>query len=81
VVSVFSSFRELDDMLARSSMLVGGVEEEDCAFDEASTVIALKTESEEDARVTSGRATARGAALILSRRVENMAMLDHVAFM
>jgi hypothetical protein len=72
---------ELDDMLALSPMLVGGVEEEDCTLEEASTVIALRAESAEDARITSVRAAVRGVAAILSRRVENIPICCHDAFM
>jgi len=61
----FSSFSDADDTLALSPMLVGGVEEEDWTFEEAaSTVIVLKIDSDEDARVTSGRISGpEGAAI------------------
>jgi hypothetical protein len=46
-------------------MLVGGVEEEDWTFEEAaSTVIVLRMDSDEEARVTSGRISGPGGAAI-----------------
>jgi hypothetical protein len=71
VASVFSSFVEPDDTLALSPMLVGGVEEEECAF-EMSTVMTLFIESEEDARVASSVLGALGEATILSSSAENI---------
>jgi hypothetical protein len=62
-------------------MLVGGVEEEESTLDEASTVIALSTESEEEARMTSVREVVRGVVAILSRRAVNMLSRCHDAFM
>jgi hypothetical protein len=55
-----------------SPMLVGGVDEEDFAFEAPSTVMVLSADSEEDARVTSARAEDLGVAPILSRRDENI---------
>lgn len=54
VESTSSSFREVDDMLALSPMLVGGVEDS-FAFDASSTVMTLLIETEEEARVSSTR--------------------------
>ncbi len=73
VESAFSGCSEADDTLMVSPILEGGVAEEHCAFEDASMVIELRTESEDEARVISG-ATARGVALILSKIVENMAV-------
>ena len=72
--SVFPSFSEPDDTLALSPMLVGGVEEEEGAF-EASTVMTLLIESEEDARVASSRLGVPGEAPSLSSIVENIVLL------
>jgi hypothetical protein len=71
--NVFSSFMELDDTLPLSPMLVGGVEEDESAF-EASTVMTLFIESEDDARVASSRLGVPGDAPSLSSRVENIAL-------
>lgn len=49
-----SSFIEAEARLAVSPMLVGGVEEDDCTA-EQSTVMPLWIDSEEGARVISGR--------------------------
>jgi hypothetical protein len=57
-----------------SPILVGGVDEDDCAFEDVSTVIALLIESEEDARVISTRAGGRDDDSILSIRTENIVM-------
>jgi len=73
VDSVFPSFIESDDTLALSPMLVGGVEEDDGAF-EASTVMTLWVDSEDEARVASSRLGVPDAAPSLSSRVENMAL-------
>lgn len=52
-------------------MLVGGVEEEETAF-EVSTVMTLLIESEDDARVASSLLGAVGEAPRLSKRGENI---------
>ncbi len=72
VERAFSCFSDVDDMLALSPMLVGGVEEEDCAFDAPSTVMTLSIESDEEARVSSPRPAGRTDELILSIMTENM---------
>jgi hypothetical protein len=68
-----SSFREVDDILALSPMLVGGVEEEDCAFETLSTVMTLLIESDEDARVRSARPDGCNDVSILSTMTESIA--------
>ncbi len=70
--SALSGLSELDETLALSPMLVGGVEEADCALEGSSTVIALSRELEGDARVSSAGTDDRGVAPILSRRAENI---------
>lgn len=72
IVSVFSSLSELEETLTPSPMVVGGVEDDDCALIELSTVMALSTDSEGDARVTPSRVDGGGIESILSRRVENI---------
>ena len=62
--AVASALSVVDDMLALSPMLVGGVEEDDDDWgsEEASTVILLMIDPTGDARVMSGRLTALGVA-------------------
>lgn len=73
VACVLSSFSDADDTLTLSPMLVGGVEEEDWAFEEAaSTVMELRIDSGEEGRVASGGWKGSGGAVILLRRVENI---------
>ena len=68
-------------MLVESPMLVGGVEEEDCAFEASSTVRALMVESDDDSRVTSARSVDFGVPPILSSREENRLVIEvEVAF-
>lgn len=43
---VFSLFNDLEDMLALSPILVLGVEDEDCPWEEFLTLIALSAESD-----------------------------------
>ena len=71
---MFSSFSDADDTLTLSPMLVGGVEEEDWAFEEeaASTVMELRIDSGEEGRVASCGLESSGGAAILLRRVENI---------
>lgn len=73
--SIFSSFKEVEEMLTLSPMLVGGVEDEDCPSGESSTVIALSRDSDGEARVAPSRDVGRDGDPILSRRVENIATL------
>jgi hypothetical protein len=56
---------EADDTLVESAALDGGVEEDkDCTWDDASTVMVLKTESVELERVNTGLADMRRVAAI-----------------
>jgi hypothetical protein len=71
VETAFRGFGGPDDTLAVSPMLVGGVEEEEGAFD-VSTVMTLLIESEDDARVASSLLGALGDAPSLSKRGENI---------
>lgn len=66
-------------MLALSPMLVGGVEEEDSAFDASPTVMTLWIESDEEARVSSTRSKGKVEALMLSAKAENMRPLVRVS--
>ncbi len=71
--SGFSSFNDVEEMLPLSPMLVGGVEDEDCPKEVSSTVIAVRTESDGDARVAPSRDVGRDVDPILSSRVESIA--------
>lgn len=78
VVIPLSSFSEEDDTLTLSPMLVGGVEDEDCAVEALSTVMALRTESADEARAIAG-AVDRAVAFIVSPRSNGMAISVIVA--
>ena len=73
-----SSFRQADDTLAPSPILVGGVEEEDCALELLSTVMTLRTESAESARLILG-AVGREVVAIASPSSNGMAISVIVA--
>jgi len=75
VERVFSSFNKSDDTLTLSPILVWGVEEEDCAFEELSTVMTLLVESADEARVKSARLSGRDEAPIRSIRIENIVVV------
>lgn len=81
--AILSSFKEADDTLALSPMLVGGVEEEESAFDaESSTVRMLGTESAGEARAIAIADEARGGVVesMPAMGVADMVGCDVVAF-
>lgn len=69
MVESASNLSDCDDTLTVSAALVGGVDEEEFAFDEASAVSWLIIESADGARVVSGRDDAIRDAMLKKRSI------------